>query len=69
MERILYAMDMSDDAAEVANYAVHLALNCNAHLSIVNVIPSRVEEMSANMGYDLAVHYESKSIEAQVSIN
>lgn len=63
-ERILCAMDMSDNAAEAANYALRLALNCNAHLDIVNVIPSRVEEMSANMGYDLAVHYDSNSLEA-----
>lgn len=55
-KRILYATDMSDNAVVAAHYAMRLAHDNKAHLTIVNVATDMVEEMSMNMRYDLASH-------------
>lgn len=55
-KRILYATDMSENAAAAAYYAIRLAHDYKAHLTIVNVATDVIEEMSANMRYDLASH-------------
>ena len=55
-KRILYATDMSDNAVAAAHYAMRLAHDYQAHLTIVNVATDVVEEMSVNMRYDLASH-------------
>lgn len=57
-KKILYATDMSDDAIFACNYAMHMSQDCNAHLTIIHVTPDEIEEMSANMSYDLSSHYD-----------
>lgn len=57
-KRILYATDMSDNAVAAAHYAMRLAHDYKAHLTIVNVATNVIEEMSVNMRYDLASHYD-----------
>ena len=56
-KRILYATDMSDRAIVSSHYALRMSHDYNAHLTIVTVIPDEIEEMSANMSYDLSSHY------------
>ena len=62
--KILYATDMSDNAREAADYALNLARDYKAHLTVVNVMPDLVEEMSASLGYDLAVHYDEAKLKS-----
>jgi len=56
-KKILYATDLSETAKKAARYALSLAHEYGAELTVVNVIPDLVEEMSAGMGYDLASHF------------
>lgn len=65
-KRILHATDMSDNAVVAAHYALRLCSDYGAYLTIVNVISNVVEEMSANMGYDLASHFDRKSLDRLV---
>lgn len=55
--KILYATDLSETAKKAARYALSLAHEYGAELTVVNVVPDLVEEMSAGMGYDLAGHF------------
>ncbi len=54
---ILYATDLSETAKKAARYALSLANEYGAELTVINVVPDLVEEMSAGMGYDLASHF------------
>ena len=63
-DKILYATDMSDNAKAAAHYALSLAQDYSAYLTVVNVIPDVVEEMSAIMGYDLAAHYDKENLKS-----
>ncbi|MEN8199573.1 MAG: universal stress protein [Thermodesulfobacteriota bacterium] len=54
---ILYATDLSETAKKAARYAVSLAQEYDAELTVINVVPDLVEEMSGGMGYDLASHF------------
>jgi nucleotide-binding universal stress UspA family protein len=65
--RIVYATDMTDSSIVASHYALRLSNECNAHLSIISVIPDEVEEMSANMSYDLAAHYDKDVLDAYTS--
>ena len=56
-KNILYATDLSETAKKAARYALNIAHEYNAELTILNVVPDLVEEMSAGMGYDLAGHF------------
>lgn len=60
--RILYATDMSPNAQAAARYALSLAHDYKTHLTVVNVIPDLVEELSASLGYDLAAHYDEEKL-------
>lgn len=62
--RILYATDMSPNAQAAARYALNLAHDYNTHLTVVNVIPDLVEELSGNLGYDLAAHYDAEKLKS-----
>ena len=64
VKRILYATDLSDNARVAGDYALQLSNDCQAHLTIVSVVPDEAEEMSVNMGYDLAAHYDSETLES-----
>jgi nucleotide-binding universal stress UspA family protein len=64
IKRILYATDMSDDAIFACHYAMRMSQDCNAHLTIIYVTPDEIEEMSANMSYDLNSHYDEKYLDS-----
>jgi arsenite transporter len=55
--KILYPTDLSETAKKAARYALSLAHEYGAELTVLNVVPDLVEEMSAGMGYDLASHF------------
>lgn len=61
-KKILYATDLSETAGKAARYALSLAHEYGAELTVVNVIPDLVEEMSAGMGYDLAGHFSQEKL-------
>ncbi len=61
-EKILYATDLSKTAKKAARYALSLAHEYGAELTVVNVIPDLVEEMSAGMGYDLVSHFSKEKL-------
>ncbi|HIP39708.1 MAG TPA: universal stress protein [Desulfocapsa sulfexigens] len=56
-KKILYATDLSETAKKAARYALSLANEYEAELTVINVVPDLIEEMSAGMGYDLAGHF------------
>jgi nucleotide-binding universal stress UspA family protein len=60
--KILYATDLSLTAKKAARYALNLAHKYGAELTVINVIPDLVEEMSAGMGYDLASHFSPEKL-------
>ena len=62
--KILYATDLSETAKKAARYAFSLAIEYEAELSVINVVPDLVEEMSAGMGYDLASHFGKEKLES-----
>ncbi len=62
--KILYATDLSETAKKAARYAISLAKNYGAELTVINVIPDVVEEMSAGMGYDLASHFGQDKLDS-----
>lgn len=55
--------NLSRKAKEAACYAFSLAYEYGAELTVVNVVPDLVEEMSAGMGYDPASHFGSGEAE------
>jgi nucleotide-binding universal stress UspA family protein len=61
-KKILYATDLSETAKKAARYALSLAHEYGAELTVVNVIPDLVEEMSAGMGYDLVSHFGQEKL-------
>ncbi len=62
--KILYATDLSETAKKAATYALSLAHEYGAELTVVNVVPDLVEEMSAGMGYDLAGHFGQDKLDS-----
>lgn len=62
--KILYATDLSETAKKAARYALSLAHEYSAELTVVNVVPDLVEEMSAGMGYDLASHFGPEKLKS-----
>ena len=62
--KILYATDLSETAKKAARYALSLAHEYGAELTVVNVVPDLVEEMSAGMGYDLAGHFGQDKLDS-----
>ena len=62
-KKILYATDMADDSIFAFHYAMRMSLDCNAHLTIIYVTPDEIEEMSANMSYDLSSHYDKEYLD------
>jgi len=53
----LYATDLSESAKPALSWAMSLAEQYDAAISIIHIIPDMIEEMSASMGYDLQAHY------------
>ncbi len=60
--KILYATDLSETAKKAARYALSLTKEYGAELTVINVVPDLVEEMSAGMGYDLASHFGEENL-------
>lgn len=61
--KILYATDLSETAKKAARYAVNLADTYGAELTVLNIVPDRMEELSAGSSYDLAGHYPADILE------
>jgi len=59
INKILYATDLSENARLALTWAMSLAEQYDAAISIIHVIPDVIEEMSASMGYDLAAHFDA----------
>jgi nucleotide-binding universal stress UspA family protein len=53
-KRILYATDMFGNSEVAARYAIRLANDYGAHLTVINVVADEAEEMSAELQYDVA---------------
>ena len=62
--KILYATDLSETAKHAARYAISLAHEYGAELTVLNVVPDLLEEMSAGMGYDLVGHFGQDKLES-----
>lgn len=58
IQKILYATDLSKTAKAALTWAITLAEQSDATVSVIHIIPDTIEEMSASMGYDLAAHYD-----------
>lgn len=61
--KILYATDLSETAKKAARYAVNLADTYRAELTVINIVPDSVEELSAGLSYDLTGHYPPDILE------
>ncbi len=59
---ILYATDLSKNAKPALSWAMSLAEQYNAAISVIHIIPDVIEEMSASMGYDLTAHYDMEQL-------
>jgi len=57
IKKILYATDLSESAKAAMSWALSLAEQYDAAVTIIHVMPDLVEEMSAGMGYDLSTHF------------
>ncbi len=62
IRKILYATDLSLNANKAAVYALSFAHEYHAALTVINVIPDIIEEMSVGMGYDLASHFGAEKL-------
>jgi nucleotide-binding universal stress UspA family protein len=58
LKKILYATDLSESAKSALSWAITLAEQADATVSVIHIIPDVIEEMSASMGYDLSAHYD-----------
>ncbi len=56
IRRILYATDLSETARHAVGYACTLAERFDAQVTVLHVIPDRIEEIAAGAGIDLAGH-------------
>ncbi len=59
INKILYATDLSESAKAALSWAITLAEQAGATVSVIHIIPDVVEEMSASMGYDLVAHFDT----------
>ncbi len=55
---------MSDNALQVAQYAVRLAHNNKSDLTVVNVVGGKIEELSTDMQYDLSAHCDNECLDS-----
>ncbi len=62
VNRILYATDLSESAKPAFFWAMSLAEQYGAEISIIHVIPDMVEIMSGSMGYDLSAHFDADQL-------
>ncbi len=57
IDKILYATDLSESAKPAFYWAMSLAEQYDAAISIIHIMPDLIEEMSGSMGYDLSAHF------------
>jgi nucleotide-binding universal stress UspA family protein len=60
--KILYATDLSESAKPAFFWAMSLAEQYDAEISIIHIIPDMVEIMSGSMGYDLSSHFDANQL-------
>jgi len=63
VNKILYATDLSESAKPAFFWAMSLAEQYDAAISIIHVIPDMVEIMSGSMGYDLSAHFDAEQLQ------
>ena len=59
INKILYATDLSENAKPAFYWAMSLAEQYDAAISIIHIMPDLIEEMSGSMGYDLTAHFSA----------
>ncbi len=62
INKILYATDLSTTAEVAMSWAMSLAEQYDAAVTIIHVMPDLVEEMSGSMGYDLGSHFGAEQL-------
>ena len=62
--KILYATDLSENAKYAMTWAMSLADKYDAAITTLHIMPDLVEEMSGQMGYDLAAHFGADRLES-----
>ncbi len=62
IKKILYATDLSASAKTALNWAITLAEQAEATVTVIHIIPNMIEEMSGSMGYDLAAHFDAAQL-------
>ena len=62
VNKILYATDLSESAKPAFFWAMSLAEQYDAEISIIHVIPDMVALMSGSMGYDLNAHFDTAQL-------
>ena len=59
IKKILYATDLSEGAKSAFFWAMSLAEQYDASISVIHIIPNLIEEMSGSMGYDLVAYFDA----------
>lgn len=67
VDKVLYATDLSEGAKYALSWAISLAEKYDATISVINIIPDLIEEMSVSMGYDLATNFDFEQL-AQLNV-
>jgi arsenite transporter len=62
INKILYATDLSESAKPAFYWAMSLAEQYDAAISIIHIIPDLIEEMSGSMSYDLTAHFSADQL-------
>jgi len=58
INKILYATDLSESAKSALGWAMSLAEQYDAEITVIHTIPDMIEEMAASVGYDLSAHFD-----------
>ena len=62
INKILYATDLSESAKAALYWALSLAEQYDAAVSVLHVMPDLIEEMSGSMGYDLSAYFGAEQL-------
>jgi len=60
IKKILYATDLSQTARHAVRYACSIAAKYSAKVTVLHVVPDRLEELSSDAGTDISRQPESK---------
>ncbi len=61
MKRILYATDLSDTAGYAIRYACSIAYKYNAKVTMLHIVPDKLDELSAYAGTDIAKIFKNEN--------